>query len=54
MVIESKNITRKCTQCNKEYKDEQIIVNGFPCATFAICPECLKALQIMVEKNRKK
>lgn len=46
MVIENKNITRICTQCDKEYRDKQIIVNGVPCCKFAICPECIKALQI--------
>ena len=40
MLIESKKITRKCKLCNKEYEDEQTIINRIPCAKYAICPEC--------------
>lgn len=51
MTIETRKIVKKCTQCEKEYNDEQVVVNGVPSCKFAICPECLKKLQSALDKK---
>lgn len=38
--IEERDITRICHACNKPYKDKQIVVNGVPSCSFALCSNC--------------
>lgn len=51
MIIETRKIAKKCTQCEKEYSENQTIINGVPSYKFAICPECLKKLQSTLDKK---
>lgn len=51
MTIEIRKIVKKCTQCKKEYSEDQTIINGIPSCKFAICPECLKKIQSALDKK---
>lgn len=40
MYIETKEIIRVCSLCNKKYKDNQIIINKCPAQKYSICLKC--------------